>query len=326
LEGLEVKGRIRTLKIKETNRAEYWNVNIVDCQTPLPVEILRIEEVGRWLEKWSKVFPREENLAWKYGVPSLIVRIDYTVGSQVIPYEIEDSPAGIGIASETVPGFKEKLGSLGWQRVMVIISKKLKGGDDCLWAEVIEDNEISKIRENCWLAPRTETSKLPPILRERAVWPVEFRENKKYLVDLELADEWDKTPLEKIVNEYANKKGAKGLVFKSDGARAERVKIVAFKRMTREIKKWLRNTGGMGVWTLGSIKEEVEKWKPLYIQPLHSPIKVLFNGIPMYGIFRIYFGFSVKERKWKVLGGFLNVRVSLLIHGASDALFIPIST
>jgi hypothetical protein len=327
---LEIKGGIRTLKVKEPGRAEYWKVNIVECQKPLSLDRTEIEKIEEWLKKWTVVFPREETLAWEqYGVPSLIVRADYTiVGSEVKLYEIEDSPAGVGIATRVIPDFEEKLKNLGWQKVIVIMApNRIKGGDDSLWTEVIDggnEDEISKIG-HCWLAPRLES--LPPSLQRKSIWPVKFREKKRYLVELGLAEEWDrKTPLEQVVNYFANKRSAKGVVFKSDGARAERVKILLFKKMGREIRNWLGNTGGIGVWTLGSIKEEVEKWRPLYIQPLHPPIKVLFNGIPMYGIFRIYFGFSVKERKWKVLGGFLNVRASLLIHGASDALFIPIST
>jgi hypothetical protein len=45
----------------------------------------------------------------------------------------------------------------------------------------------------------------------------------------------------------------------------------------------------------------------------------------MYGIFRMYFGYSIKDNEWKLLGGFLNLRKSLLIHGADDAFFVPIS-
>jgi hypothetical protein len=325
-EVLEIKGRIRTLKIRERGRIEEWRVNIVEPQNLLWPEVSS-EEVKKWLEKWMRVFPREDTLAWKYEVPSFIVRVDYTiVGSAVIPYEIEDSPAGIGIATQVVPGFKEKLENLGWQKIVVIIpKKKIKGGDDYLWTETVEEDEILKIEQNCWVAPRVNSLPLP--LQRRSIWPVKFREKKRYLVELGLAEEWDrKTPLEQVVNSYANKKGAEGVVFKSDGARAERVKILVFKKMGREIRNWLGNTGGIGVWRFTTIKEEVEKWKPLYIQPFHQPIKVRYSDIPMYGIFRIFWAFSVKEREWKCLGGFLNLRQSLLIHGASDALFVPIST
>jgi hypothetical protein len=329
-EVLEIEGRIRTLKVKEPGRAEYWKVNIVECQNSLSLDRTEIEKIEKWLKKWAAVFPREETLAWEqYGVPSLIVRADYTIiGSEVRLYEIEESPAGIGIATRVIPDFEEKLKNLGWQKVIVIMApNRIKGGDDSLWTEVIDggdEDEISKIG-HCWLAPRLES--LPSSLQRKSIWPVKFREKKRYLVELGLAEEWDrKTPLEQVVNYFANKRSAKGIVFKSDGARAEKVKIIPFKTLMKEIERWLEKTGGIGIWRFGIIKEEVEKWEPLYIQPLHPPMKVRYNSIPMYGIFRIFFAFSLKEGKWKPLGGFLNLRKSLLIHGASDALFIPIST
>jgi hypothetical protein len=258
----------------------------------------------------------------------LIVRADYTiVGSEVRLYEIEDSPAGVGIAKRVIPDFEERLKNLGWQKVIVIMApNRIKGGDDSLWTEVIDggdEDEISKIG-HCWLAPRLES--LPSSLQRKSIWPVMFRETKRYLVDLELAEEWDKTPLENILNKYANHRKHLGIVFKSHGARTEKVRIVAFKPLMREVRRWLRNTGGMGVWRFTTIKEEVEKWRPLYIQPFYPPLKVRLNNIPMCGIFRIFFGFSLKEGKFEVLGGFLNTRPSLLVHGSSDALFIPIST
>jgi hypothetical protein len=329
MEFLEVKGEIRTLQIKEPNRTDYWNVNIVECRPELYLPIWEgFKEVKGWVKKWCKVFPREKTLAWEFGVGGMIVRVDCTFCSgNVVPYEIEDSPAGIGIATQVVPGFKEKLEKLSWNKVIVLVPPRRKGGDDYLWTETREikdENELSQIPEDYWIASRLGSLPLP--FQRRSIWPVKFRETKRYLVDLGLAEEWDrKTSLEQVVNFYANKKGTEGVVFKGDGARAEKVKIILFKGMNRKIKKWLRNTGGMGVWKLGSIKEEVEKWEPLYIQPWYSPIKVLFNHIPMYGILRIYLGFSVKDREWNLLGGFINARPSLLIHGATDALFIPVS-
>jgi hypothetical protein len=327
-EVLEIEGRVRVVETKEPGREECWIVNIVEPKKPIPPEITKVEKVAPLIEEWSKVFPREETLACRcFNVPSLIVRCDYTIddtGPQL--YEIEDYPRGIGLGVKFVPGFREKLESLGWKKVTVIIANsRKKGGDHHLWAQSVSENEISTIDPNSWIAP--DRCEIPPSLRTRSIWPVQYKGHKDYLVKLGLAEEWDrKTDLGRIVNKYANGKHSQGIVFKSHGDRSQRVKILAFKPLMREVRRWLGTTGGIGTWRFGTIKEEVEKWIPLYIQQLHPPIKVRVNESRLYGIFRVFFGFSVKERKWKALGGFLNARASLLIHGASDALFVPIST
>jgi hypothetical protein len=325
---LEINGEVRSLAIKDPGRAEYWKVNIVEPKQQFSLGRTVIERINEWLEKWAAVFPREETFAWKqYGVPSLIVRPDFTfVDSKVKLYEIEDIPAGIGIATRIVPDFNNKLKNLGWPKVIVIMAlNRTGGGDDSLWTEVREgryEEIILKIGD-CLVAPRLES--LPSSLKERSIWPVEHRKNKEYLPLLGLAEEWDKkTPLEQVVNYFANKRKAKGVVFKSDGGRAERVRILIFRKTMREVENWLGNVGGIGVWTLQSIKEEVKKWKRVYIQEFYPPIKALVNGRPMYAILRIYFGFSEK-REWTPLGGFINARPSLLIHGATNSYFVPIA-
>jgi hypothetical protein len=350
---LEIRGREEKLYIKESNREKPWETHVV---YPEEIKVLNPSNIT-WedlvnqaiglskniIDEWTKVFPKENTLAWlRYGVPSLIVRLDFTLTNLTLDdqnnldigiYEIEDSPAGIGLAASTVNGFREKLQGLGWNETIALVLHREKGGDDYLWTKTIEIRNVKELSQielpkNCWIASRFEN--LPSELIERSIWPVKHRKDKEYLEKMELVVRWDgKTPLEKIVNEYANKRKEEGIVFLgSPGSKAERIAILPFRKATKKASEWLGKSGGIGIWSLESIKERIERerWGSVYIRPFIWPMEVIVNDERMYGIFRLYFGYSTKRRKWVSLGGFLNTRSSLLIHGASDARFISVST
>jgi hypothetical protein len=348
---LEIRGKEEKLYLKEPHRAIPWETHVV-----YPKEIKVINPNLTWedlvnqaiglaenkIREWAKVFPKENTLAWRYGVPSLIPRLDFTLTNLTLDdqnnlnigiYEIEDSPAGIGLATLIVEGFQRKLQGLGWNKVIVLVPPRGKGGEDFLWAETIEirdENELSQIKlpEDCWIAPRFEN--LPLELIGRSIWPVRHRKDKGYLEKMGLAVRWDgKTPLEKIVNEYANKHKEDGIVFGAfQGSKAEKIAILLFGRASKKAQEWLGESGGIGIWSLKATEERIKRegWNSVYIRPFIWPMEVIVNFRRMYGIFRIYFGYSTKKREWIPLGGFLNARPSLLIHGASDAIFVPIST
>jgi hypothetical protein len=349
---LEIRGREEKLYIKEPNREIPWETCVVypeEIKVLNPSNITWKDLVNRAIglaenkiREWTTVFPKENTLAWRYyGVPSLIPRLDFTLTNLTLDdqnnldigiYEIEDSPAGIGLATLTVEGFEEKLQRLGWRKTIVLVPRREKGGDDFLWTETIEigdENELSQIKlpEDCWIAPRFEN--LPLELIGRSIWPVRYRKDKKYLEKMGLAVRWDgKTPLEKIVNEYANKHKEEGIVFGAfQGSKAEKIAILLFGRALKKAQEWLGESGGIGIWSLKTTEERIKRegWGSVYIRPFIWPMEVIVNFRRMYGIFRIYFGYSTK-REWIPLGGLLNARPSLLIHGASDAIFVPIST
>jgi hypothetical protein len=337
-----IEGKEVLFEIKDKNRSEPWKVNFVFPKRSLSSLITSDDQLNqlksileRWNETWLKIAP-EKNVAQMFGKGSLIVRIDYTIDytlssqKKIFVYEIEDSPAGIGLATLSIEGFKEKLNNLGWEKVVVIVPSSKKGGDDYLWTHTIDETEISKLDSSNWIAPRVNSL---PCLKEKSIWPLAFKESKRYLVEMGLAEYLEITNLsesekeiEKKINEYANKRKAFGIVFKSDGARAERVRLIGFKRLIKEIIEWVgeANTGGIGLWSLKAIEKEIMQWNSIYLQELVPPLRVILNGKKMYGICRIFFGYSIKNKQWILLGGFLNLRKSLVIHGASDSFFVPI--
>jgi hypothetical protein len=326
-----IEGREEVLEVKEKNRSEPWRVHFVFPEVSLSFLVeSKVEQLKKIIDSWNKIWLKiapESNIAQLFGKGSLIIRIDYTLSKEkIFIYEVEESPAGIGLGCVAIEGFREKLNDLGWEKVAVIIPTGKKGGDDYLWTEVIDETEISgRLDSLKWIAPRVKISL--PSLKEKSIWPVDFRENKRYLVEMKMAEDitnLSEKEIEEKFNEYANKKKSLGVVLKSDGARAEKVKLHAFKRLIDEVKEWLGDTGGIGVWTFKTIKKEIKQWKSIYLQELIPPVRVIINGERFYGIFRIYFAYSIKDHNWKLLGGFLVTRKSLLIHGASDSCFVPI--
>jgi hypothetical protein len=333
---IEIKGKEEVREIKEPNRQLPWKVRFL-YPTEMTSHFEEIMEKAimtlkkEILPKWAAVFPREETLAWKYDVPSLIVRVDFTVDSDVYLYEVEDSPAGIGMAKIAIQKFGKTLQELGLMGVTVIVPPREKGGDDYLWAsEVIEvknDEDFSKVKTPM-VAPRIEN--LPSWLIERSIWPVKYRKDKSYLERFG-GEKWDgERSFEVIANEYENS-GKEGIVFQvSPSSKTEGTWITLFKPAKKEAQNWLKKgKGEIGIWslkrTLRDVQEEIKQGKTLYLREFRWPIKVVVNGSPQYGIIRYFFGFSTKKSEWMPLGGFLNTRPSLLIHGASDSFFVPIT-
>lgn len=313
---IEVKGRIESFLLKASN-TKSWIVKV--CNTPLELEPQIKRELVRITEEWVARFPIEKTLAFSFGVPSLISRIDFTLdeNKECEVIEVEESPRGIGLAILTVPNFKEQLMKLYWKKVVVV--EEIPKGDDFLWTKTISPTEIPS---NVWIAPRVS---IPPSLIEKSIWPVKYRENKKYGIDW-LWKNIPKVNLPKLGNEAANKLNWEGIVLKSDGARTEKVKIVVFKKGIKKILNWIGEDalGRLGIWSWKKAFAEASTWENVYVQKFYFPLKVILNDERTFGIFRYFLGFDVRKKQWRHLGGFLNVRKSMLIHGSKDAIFIPV--
>jgi len=333
-EVLNIRGEVRTIEIKGPGASIPWKVNVVNTVLELPRDIEK--ELTKIVEKTVQKFPKEKTYAQeKYNVHSLLIRVDFTISEEgvkiyVIIYEVEDSPAGIGIAILICPGFREKLFALEWpkQTKVFIYPPREKGGDDYLWTEVILDP--TKLTGDFLIAPRIDgfqdIAHIINKIRDKSIWPIQYRKSKSYGVGWLWEEIKEPTPenIEKLANTYANANKLGGIVFKSDGSKTEKVRIVLFKRGRKMVQEWLGVTHNIGTWSLGTIIKEVSEWNPLYVQPLYFPIKVRLNGANTYGIYRIYFAFDPQKRTFNAIGGFLNIRKSLLIHGATDAFFVPV--
>jgi hypothetical protein len=310
-----------------------WQVNFLKEQILLPSWIN--DEIMKLLKRWAEVYyvslPKEDTFASiNFNIPSMLVRVDFTVTEEdkkVWCYEIEDSPAGLGVwlkllaPQELSRRIMEELSWLGEVTVIWPSKEREKGGDDpLLWPTIAIDELESKIEEIKLVAPRVNA--LPPEVTKLSIWPVKNREKKAYLVPMGLAEELDKSVnLEKLWNTIS--KHFEGMVLKSDGSQSKMVLILPTKRLTKKVYNWL-GTSNFGVWKLGTIQEKIKNWERVYIQPFFWPIPIELNSQHYFGIFRIFYAYNPNENEWLCLGGFLNGRDSLLIHGATDSVLISV--
>lgn len=334
---IESNVEIEKIQIRSQNAKYPWITNITKKTLKFPDPKI-IQEIIKILKVWEKKFPflSENTFAVRlYNCPSMIVRVDFTVSSSTSPtspliYEIEDSPMGIGLASMLVPGFRILLQNLAKGKKILVVDKtsRTKGGDDYLWTTVWpeEFSEDAALPEDVLLAPRVPL--LSSDLISRSIWPVQFRETKTYGEGLFWKRKTNES-VSQIVNYQSNNEGWEGVVFKGNGARAEKVRIWLSKRAIKKAQEWLGTCSGIGIWSAGVIEKHLTNWisegtSEIYYQQFYWPIKVLLNHSRYFGIYRFFF-LRENSKKYVPAGGFLNVRKSLLVHGSSDSIFIPLS-
>lgn len=330
---------------------EPWRVNVADFGIQVRDPTPFLEVMPPWETNWWEWGGKEETLAASdFGKPSLLVRIDGVGGVAGEPlhvYEIDQRPAGQGLAAKVIPQFREWLRGLGWAAV-VVIDQRTKGGDDSLWAyKVVYDEEhfweICR-KEGAWIAPRgfkeVEEGKLPyPPLSPKCVglsiWPVKFsnwkgygkgwlfpfwREGDNLFDDLE---EW----LNTLCNNAANKYEWPGMVVKTDAHRLRGVWVIIFSSFMKIAIKW-RVLGGTGTTSLKACLRELRAQASLaavYVQPFFPPHPVVIGSERMWGIWRIFVGYDLHRKRWTTAGGFLNIRPSIgAIHGATDSVLVPV--
>src|SRR3989344_2307568 len=116
-----------------------WQVNHTQVEFPF----LRGNQTDALalLAKWSGCFAPEETwVRQRHGVPSLVVRIDCIVrNSQLIVYEVEERPAGMGLSCVVNPYFPKTLEGVArtWPEFEVKVSPKRRATDDSLWIKAL---------------------------------------------------------------------------------------------------------------------------------------------------------------------------------------------
>lgn len=260
------------------------------------------------IKRWALVFSREETWVYRtYEVPSLIIRLDCVERDGVLQlYEIEERPAGIGIASYINSDFRRRLAEVRqkWPPIAVVVSpRREEGGDDFLWAPV---KALEDIPEDFWLLIRAEPweEEFWP-LAARSISTVRYKGWKGYGEKLGL---WRRVSSE---NELP---WEEGFVLKPlQGSKCQDIEIFA------------PHSSVQGNSTRTRIIRRLKEKGLMYLQPLIPPMK-WEERVPeeirqYYGrIWRFFFGFNPSQG-WTPLGGVWNARRNWRVHGASDALF-----
>lgn len=300
---LERKGmasRITTLK---------WKFEQSLKQEVLPRKA--VEQADNFLKQWIKVFPKEKTWVQKnYKIPSFIVRFDCIFQNDLLlVYEIEERPAGIGIASCLNRDFESKLCFLKkkWPEFKSVVSSKRKESDDFLWIPLIEIEEAKK--ENCLLLIRAEPEENNfHIFQNRSISSLINKGDKSYgekmnfwkMVD---CHDFDKLPWEQ------------GFCLKpKQGSKCRGVHVWNPKLKNKRV----------GVSTKSQIKKALNYYQEMYVQKYISPLIEPWHGRNLYKTYRIYFGYNPIIKKFECLEGIWLARPNLRIHGASDAVIGPI--
>lgn len=265
-----------------------------------------VEAATQLLSRWVKVFPPEGTwIEREWGVPSLLVRFDCTLCSDGLlrVYEIEERPAGVGIALQVNPHFRERAKAFMeiWPPFDVVVSPLRRGSDDYLWRKIKTLQDLEEERLILVRAEPDEEEFHP--LRPRAVAPISHEGLKGYGVTLGLWREVtfpEQLPWEE------------GFVLKPlQGSKMKGVEIW-HPRLRKEVG---------GVSTRKRIEETFTRYGRIYLQEFHPPMR---RG-ELWVIYRVYFGYNPVDQRYSCLGGLWNGRPNQLrLHGATDAVFGPL--
>jgi len=283
-----------------------WATNVVDQEEVFP--IVAINEASRLLSAWKGVFPREDTWVQRnHEVPSLVVRLDCVIhNGQLSVYEIEERPAGIGVALTINRQFRDLFqGWLkDWSLIKVVVSSRRgKDGDDYLWSEIVSLEQA--MEENSLVLVRAEPKEKEFLaLAKRSISSIGVKGDKSYGVALGWWEEIDGSSRLPYND---------GFVVKPiQGSKARDVEIYP--------PKHLKKMGGSS--TINRIESVIGRKGRMYLQPFILPmVHPLYSG--MFMIYRAFFGYR-KETGYIPLGGLWNARPNLKIHGASDAVFGPL--
>lgn len=277
-------------------------------------------------------YPRPGYENWMFdnrGVPSPIIRIDFSPEQPDFPYEVEARPAGLGIYTEHFGGqeqirsyfdglaehFQRPIGVQVLPSVRGGVGKKDRSLDSRVFAQnanlrFFEADEVPGADYLLWARGGEEDiasmgqHRLAQI-EAQSLTPVRDHGNKVYLPDMGLAtyiheeDQIDFTRPFCIKPVYGSKSDGVGIYLpgsKSTPGVSTRTQIGRLYRYNQEKG--------------GSLVQE-------YIPPaeITGP-----DGKTQFLIFRIFAGYQPETHQYALLGGCYFTRPNVKIHGASDAL------
>jgi hypothetical protein len=293
-----------------------WTFAVSSVALDMPRFI--IEEVANdLLPRWASVWPREEETMAlvKFGIPSVLVRLDCVVTDEGLGvYEIEERPAGLGIAcivnSEFKVRFHSWMKSYDWN-LAVVISHRRANHDDGVWTfefgvPLFNGKSCSpEVPESHALLVRAEPEEEEYwFFSPQALFPIRLKGWKGYGLRLDL---WEPIPEDPNLLPWD-----KGFALKPlQGSKM------------RDVFLW-HHSKGPGVATRTKVENMIKSGKVAYVQKWIHP-ESYHEFIPGYFLIRrIYFGFLPSSHEWVYLGGVWNARPNLRIHGAKDAVFGPV--
>lgn len=264
-----------------------------------------IEAAGQVLSRWVKVFPREGTwIEREWTIPSLLVRLDCTFSDELHVYEVEERPAGVGIALEVNTDFQQRMKALLeiWPSFDVVVSPLRRGGDDHLWRRILTLPSALEGEGLVLVRAEPDEKEFHP-LRARSVAPITLKGWKGYGLELGLWRE---------INSPEELPWEEAFVLKPlQGSKMRDVEIW-HPRLRKEVG---------GVSTRKRVEQTLSRCGKMFLQEFFPPMR---RG-ELFVVYRVYFGYNPVEKAFVCLGGLWNGRPNQLrLHGASDAVFGPL--
>ena len=307
-----------------------WEMNLLRNQKKVPKEVLK--EIGDYLSvQWKPVMKKvmiekqETTFSLKeFKAPTICLRVDMAPTPEgFFPeaiYEIDARPKGLGISITKGPTFTKESIREVFKRCRAAAVYVDTGiiSDDYLLAEVLGipflNLNSAKLLKPSWIRVEEEqyhqeTETLRKIA-ESSLCPLLTANDKSPLVRLGLAEEI--ASIEEI--NFDEPFVLKPLI----GAGCKNVEIWLPKEKSKQVfgKKKIP-----GVSTKTRILKKFSLEKAWIKQPFIPP----GSTEDYFYIWRLYYGWQCDTGNYEFLGGFVNYRKNLRIHGASDALFSFIS-
>lgn len=262
----------------------------------------------RIINDWKKVFPQENTAVFnKFGVPSLIIRLDCMLNRnerKLEICEIEERPAAIGISTIVNPEFKMLLGLLKnkWPEIKVIVSPKRETTDDNLWSEISNSNGDEKLV----LVRADPDEEEFHHLQNKSISTIKNKGNKSYGVPIGL---WKEISVADLNDLPWNKNFVlKPLI----GSKCKDVTIFLVKR-DRKIR------GGS---TRSHVEDAIRKNGIMYLQQYIAPMKCPAPGLEENNmLYRFFFGYNPEAREYIPLNGVWNARKNYKLQGAPDTIW-----
>ncbi|MDO8609857.1 MAG: hypothetical protein Q7R95_04870, partial [bacterium] len=221
---------------------------------------------------------------------------------QLKPYEIEERPAGIGLALKLNSQFGVNLLRMinTWPDYKVVLSpKRSKGGtDDSCWREIV-DLSTAQQNEYLVLVRADPDEKEFDSLSSRSVSTISKKGSKKYGVQMGLWKEiqlGDQLPTNRV------------FVLKPKvGSKASGIKVLIPGTNQKETIQAAFDANPNG----------------FYLQDYYPPMNSGLLNYPNM-IYRVFYGYNLKSREWEFLGGFWNASPHLIVDGGKDTIYGPI--
>lgn len=312
---------MRTLHMGAHGR-EQWTVNVSDQSDQVTAHTVAhlIEFVQRWATTWCELHPNEPTAARReFGVPSLIVRMDYLHSQVADPFifELEERPQGAGLAWMLSKSFRARFDPLKkrWPHFCAVIAPERRGGDDYIWVPGGEVSLDSALQQQDGVIVRCEPHQEQFwALEQRSLSTVKTEGNKQYGVTLGL---W-----QTITRAGALPSDRTGFAIKPPaGSKCAGLFIY---------HPTLYRVHGAGAHSYDRVRREaqahIDKFGFCYLQPFAYPPEKEHEGRRLSVMHRLFFGWDPRSKEWLPLGGNWVSRPApcARIHGSSDGCSGPL--